>query len=569
VNKLKKSLLSASIALALGGAGVAPETQAIHLAEDGIGQVLLAPMYLAKFGYNTKITVVNTRPDVAVKAKVIIRSQKESVEVLDFVLYLSPGDVWRGEIRANEDGQAYLYSDDDSLKAVGDENTPRGSSIFADVQPVSQMLYDGKLNEFDNNEVGHIEVIGVYGIAAGSVIDVPEGEDVTIFRTMSKHDLAAIFDTPRATLTSLNGPEIAVVGRNELTGIPYGLDNGGNEIAAPSGLIRSTDPTWINLTGSVEMTNVNTGDRIGYRIPALAGEAGDNVPPEGTYNYPASGDKQERSIPFDGRVVSNPDFDEMIGSATMLGNRFGRYAYGRDTFSSYDNIVEIEHALATTIFNSSYEDDSRTFVGGESAPGINRTQLAVIFPTKYRHGHGFNPCNDTAMSEETRNALIASGAIPNLESYPYTAPFFDLGDVPFSLTEYDNRENLYSIVVERIPGDPFSGRPTTSTPDVGLCDNMRCLSQEVNYFLPSWTPTYKSENGSVEGHNFESGWFELNLMPQNGCSYIGVPSLGFTHKYHEFEPGTFSNSWFAPMAHKPELVNRQWPLYPPTDVKND
>jgi len=549
VNTLKKSLLGASVALALGGAGIAPETQAIHLAEDGIGQVLLAPMYLAEYGYNTKITVVNTRPDVAVKAKIVFRSRKDSKEALDFILYLSPGDVWRGEVVRGEDGQAYLTSDDDSMKSS--QGLGRNTAVFASEVPVNTMLRDHQLIAPDINEIGHIEVIGIYGIAAGTVVQVSDDptDTITVFRTMSKQDLATIFDTSRADLTDFNGAEVAVVGRNENTGIPYG-GSFENQIVAPSGDIRSTDPTWVNLSGFVEMNNVDTGDRVGYRMPALAGEVGDNVPPEGTFTYPNGGNV----VPFDGRVISNPDFDATIADETRIGEGFMAYAYGKNS-SSGDNIIEIEHALASTVMSSSYEDDSMTFVNEVASPGINRTQLMVTFPTKYRH-YNDDPCG-------TGYNLIDR----------YSPPFYDLGDVVFNLTEYDNRENLFEIRVTPIGQMPiFSGDPEEEIVIVGLCDSTRsgssrCLNNEVNYFLPSWTPTYKNSDGSVVGSNFESGWFEFDLFPRGGCSYNGVPALGFAHKYHQTDSG-FSNSWFVPMTHKPELVNRQWPVFPASDAKN-
>ena len=110
---LKKKLMPSLMAAALAsGVAFSGSAQAVHLAEDGIGQVLMGPIYLAlDGGYTTKVAIVNTRNDAAVKAKVVLRSQVTSVEVLDFICYLTPADVCRFEIR-NVNGQATFYSDD-------------------------------------------------------------------------------------------------------------------------------------------------------------------------------------------------------------------------------------------------------------------------------------------------------------------------------------------------------------------------------------------------------------------------------------------------------------------------
>jgi hypothetical protein len=82
----EKKLLSSAMAVALAsGLGFSGSASAIHLAEDGVGQVLLAPYYTVLNGYSTEVTIVNTRTDVAVKAKVVLRSRAQSTEVLDFI----------------------------------------------------------------------------------------------------------------------------------------------------------------------------------------------------------------------------------------------------------------------------------------------------------------------------------------------------------------------------------------------------------------------------------------------------------------------------------------------------
>lgn len=503
--KLKKKLLSSAMAVALAtGVGFSGSASAIHLAEDGIGQALMAPVYLANGDYSTKVAIVNTRTDVAVKAKVVLRSYLTSAEVLDFICYLSPGDVCRFEIR-NVNGQATLWSDDDSIKS--------SPNTFASVSPVNQALFDQNLGNGDNNELGHMEVIGAYAVK-GDIV-TPSGT-VKVYRGMPKPALARIFDTPRATLAGLgtNQNESASFGVGRVVngvcsvapaangGAP--CDANGN---APSTLIRSTDPTWVRLSGFMELSNAS--DRMGYRIPALAGEIWDNTPAT------APADQLQG---FDGRVISNPAYDAQGGEGaaeTAVGFGWGGVSPGFGAVPNYDNIIEVEHALAVTNLKGSYEDDSNS-----TPAGVNRTRMVVTFPTKYRHITDI--CKTGFVRDVPRNVL-------------YSPPFQTNGNVIFSLGSYDNQEHNISI-----SGGVFSGGP------VAPVNN---LPAEVNYFLPSWPAT------AAGGNNFESGWFDMGLTPRAGCSYPGLPALGFMHKYHQ-SGNSFSNSWLVPAAHEPELVNR-------------
>jgi hypothetical protein len=509
---LRKTLISSAMSAALiAGATLSGTASAVNLSEDGLGQVLLGPMYLGLGGnsYTTEVAIVNTRNDTAVKAKVVLRSQVTSAEVLDFICYLTPADVCRFKI-INKGGQAYLYSDDDSIRSTDS----LGQLTFASVVPVEQQLFDQSLGAGDNNEIGHIEVIGVYGVQ-GTVQTRSGG--VTIRQGMSKFDLAKVFDSnTRVTeLVPLNGAETPAVTRTAA----------GLLSPTPAGNIRSTDPTWIQLTGEVVMKGPN--DRMGYRLPALAGEVSDNVPPRNTILF-----ANNTEVPFDGRVISNPNFDARGGNQapeTAIGFNFGGSAYGTAT-AVYDNIIELESALARSHVQGTYEDDSAS----SPVAGSNRTRLVVTFPTKYRH---FN------------NDVCRTG----LASNPWSPPFQQIGTVPYGLTQYDNQENEVSI-----GGTIFSGGPAERTDT---------LNAEVNYFLPSWKSTTRDAAGKIIANtfNYESGWFSLKLTERAGCPYVGLPTLSFSHKHLEGSNGV-TNSTLVFHAHKPELANRDLPPYGTANV---
>ena len=386
-----------------------------------------------------------------------------------------------------------------------------GGLTFASINPIQADVFDQNLGPGDNNEIGHIEVIGVYG--AAGVVNTPSGA-VSVFRGMSKFELAKIFDanTRVTELVPLNGAETSAFTR----------DANGNPFPTPAGNIRSTDPTWVQLMGQVTMTAASNADRMGYRLPALAGEIDDNVPPEGSVTFANGTD-----VPFDGRVISNPNFDARGGNQapeTAVGFNFAAAAYGAPTFV-YDNIMEIETALAATDVLNTYEDD------GSATPvaGINRTQLIITFPTKYRH---FN-----------RDVCLTG-----LPSVPWSPPFEVDGSVPYSLSQFDNQENVISI-----GGSIFSGGPAEAI-DV--------LLAEVNYFLPAWDGTQRDSAGNIIAGqlNFDTGWFNMSLQERVGCPYPGLPVLSMSHKY-EVGSGAIDHSWLIPNSHKPEFNNYRFPAF--------
>ena len=108
---LKNILVSGAAALALVGTAAT----AVTIEADGTGDFLLAPVYYANGPWETTVKVVNTNTTNAVVAKVVIRGGKDSKELLDFPIYLTPGDVWEGRLYMDTDGHVKFTSQDDSL----------------------------------------------------------------------------------------------------------------------------------------------------------------------------------------------------------------------------------------------------------------------------------------------------------------------------------------------------------------------------------------------------------------------------------------------------------------------
>ena len=152
---MKKKLLASALTT-LGMIGAA---HAVHVNPDGLGQVLLYPYYDVQSGFDTYVHVVNTTS--AVKAvKVRFLEGKNSQEVLDFNLYLSPKDEWTGVLVRSATGTK-LSTVDTSCTAPA---IPAGGVEFRNLRYQTDDINKGT----DRTREGYIEIIEM-GNITGSV----------------------------------------------------------------------------------------------------------------------------------------------------------------------------------------------------------------------------------------------------------------------------------------------------------------------------------------------------------------------------------------------------------------
>lgn len=146
---MKKKLLVTAM---LAGLGVASTSQAVFVNPDNTGQVLLFPYYTVQNNFRTSIHIVNTKNETkAVKVRIL--EGRNSQEVLDFNLYLSPYDVWAGAIVFDEAAGARIRSVDTSCIA------PR--QLGAAGEPFRNILFASEPDGSDPNRWrdGYVEVI--------------------------------------------------------------------------------------------------------------------------------------------------------------------------------------------------------------------------------------------------------------------------------------------------------------------------------------------------------------------------------------------------------------------------
>lgn len=96
MNTFKQKALFSALAGA-GALAMAGAANAVYINGDGMGQALIYPYYTVRTGTNTLLSVVDAT-DKAKAVKVRFIEGKNSQEVLDFNLFLSPKDVWTAAV---------------------------------------------------------------------------------------------------------------------------------------------------------------------------------------------------------------------------------------------------------------------------------------------------------------------------------------------------------------------------------------------------------------------------------------------------------------------------------------
>lgn len=160
---MRKTKLATAISLALAGsAGVLDNAHAVNINPDNLGEVLIYPYYSVRNGTDTLITVVNTKNQVkAVKVRFL--EGKNSKEVLDFNLYLSPFDVWSGAITRTAEGVKLTTPD----KSCTVPAIPAGGVAFRNTE-YAVAVPDGEDETLDRTREGYLEIIEMAVLMPGT-----------------------------------------------------------------------------------------------------------------------------------------------------------------------------------------------------------------------------------------------------------------------------------------------------------------------------------------------------------------------------------------------------------------
>ncbi|MFH0994559.1 MAG: hypothetical protein V1844_03560 [Pseudomonadota bacterium] len=176
----------------------------ISTAPNNKGDVLVFPWYLAlDGGWQTKLTVINTNVTNCVVAKVVIRSFRNSEELIDFLIYLSPADVWTGAMKV-VGGKVVIFSDDDS--AVYSESP----LVFANATNIVQPMFPLDCPD-DADYMGYVEVI-MAAYKPGFAVGVAKSRIFNGYKATSLADQNGIIGDPAVTIGTMIFPYTTLVG---------------------------------------------------------------------------------------------------------------------------------------------------------------------------------------------------------------------------------------------------------------------------------------------------------------------------------------------------------------------
>ncbi len=287
MNTLKKKSLHAAVLAGLAALGAAGTAQAVHISPDGLGQVLLFPYYTTRAGQVTALSIINTQNNTKI-VKVRFLEGKNSREVLDFNLFMSPNDIWTGGIVATSNG-ARVVSNDNSCVTPSDlfaetrpDNLGLALNAFKNYNYTGVVADSSLFTDLDRTREGYFEVIEMAVIDDNLVTgDVMAGQAATLTGFI-KHNSAGVpancpaldaFDafTGNTAPVQFPGPVFPAVGAF-LTPPRGGLTGRESLINAATGSNFTISPTAIDAwSASVQYTEAgNTSPTLSAANPAVS-----------------------------------------------------------------------------------------------------------------------------------------------------------------------------------------------------------------------------------------------------------------------------------------------------------
>ncbi len=254
---MKRNTLTNAVLAGIGGvAGLAGIANAVNLNPDGLGEVLIYPYYTVNGGNDTLLSVVNTTNQVkAVKVRFV--DSKNSREVLDFNLYLSPFDVWTGVVTdpdGDDSGVAAVATADQSCTVPSffnqNSGTLAGGIPFVNFKTIrfdegtAGFVGDDNDNSPERTREGHFEVIEM------GIVDEDEDTDDTGLEAAAIHGPDGIPEDCGALVSAWIPGGIWTTTGSRLQDTDMDTPNGG-------------------LFGSASIINVLNGTQVGYTADAI------------------------------------------------------------------------------------------------------------------------------------------------------------------------------------------------------------------------------------------------------------------------------------------------------------
>lgn len=302
---MKKNVMALSIAAMIGGLGfagaasadvvigtgagtvadyavskiTAPTANALEVTNAGVGHALIVPYFNAQNGNMTVLHVTNTDQTNGKVAKVRFRSASNSDDLLDFQVFLSPGDVWTAAVVADANGLAQIVTADNTC------TVPALASGVPQSFNNSTARLPSYATEAQRNALtreGYVEIFNVADITALKAFDnngalSAAGPNRSALYTATKHvnGVAPCSVAGSAARTLLNNAAIADY-TTQAQVAAAGLDSGSGGLMGDWYIINVPQTTTFSgaATAIVANTGPGTAPAIGnFRHFAQLGNA--------------------------------------------------------------------------------------------------------------------------------------------------------------------------------------------------------------------------------------------------------------------------------------------------------
>ena len=306
MNTFKRKALSSAI---LGLGAVAGTAHAVYEDPSGLGQALIYPYYTVQSAggnaYNTYVSVVNTTSR-AKALKVRFREGKNSREVLDFNLYLSPNDVWTAAVIPTDTSAsagARLITADKSCTAPTIGSNGIDFRNYAYVGAAADNAGTG----VDRTREGYLEVVEMATLTGSIATAVTHVNGTPANCGAVQPSAFSAASAPAGTFTPPNG---GVTGSYTLINVQNGADMGGNPVVLA------------NFTNSVIYTDVgdettNLGSAQPVAVVVVNQQTGASGPGATVYTAGyASGQDAVSAALMHSNVINEYVLDAATKSAT-------------------------------------------------------------------------------------------------------------------------------------------------------------------------------------------------------------------------------------------------------------
>ncbi|MBK8570386.1 MAG: hypothetical protein IPN81_10750 [Nitrosomonadales bacterium] len=471
MQKFKRNPLFLALVVAIGSAGLAGTTSAaVHLSDDGQGQVLIYPYYTTRAGNDTYLSVLNTTA-LSKALKVRFSEGKNGRAVVDFHIYLSPYDIWTAAVVNTTDG-AKLVTADKSCTAPA---IPAGGKDFVNfaysgpaLEGIWQSGGDGETTSLDRTREGYFEIIEM-GTITNTAIN--------------------------AAITHASGVPANCAVVQAAT-----MDMGPSSTLVVGGQSARAFKATGGLSGTASLINVAGGTDYGYAPVVLEGfspPAVENIWFAGQHDLPDLRFADLTSLVYyNGSVVSSTWYAgvDAVGALLMHDNIINEYVLDSATLSGTDWVITMPTKRDNVpVHNPSVVTD--------------HTQLFSPFTSKFWLG---------GACERFQYRFT------NRENYSISFVGFtgEDGSVPLCWT---------STVVgfSKTPGLAVNNSLLGSTNKTELG---RYLENGENGWLKMrFSDTDKSAltNGQTDGNGVNHGNPSQSLTSINGDTYFGLPTVGF------------------------------------------